>query len=74
LVLKNGKEILLTSVQGKTVINEEKEKNTKPRVSFTFLDGSKKEIKDENLITDIIRPTVLQATFIENGVTKNKDL
>ena len=74
LVLKNGKEILLTSVQGKTVINEEKEKNTKPRVSFTFLDGSKKEIKDENLITDIIRPTVLQATFIENGVTKNKNL
>tara|TARA_Y100001960_G_C14031332_1_gene520734 strand:+ start:150 stop:293 length:144 start_codon:yes stop_codon:yes gene_type:complete len=46
----------------------------KPKVSFTFLDGSKKEIKDENLITDIIRPTTLQATFMENGELKNKEL
>ena len=74
LVLKNGKEILLTSVQWKTQINKEKDAKVKPKVSFTFLDGSKKEIKDENLITDIIRPTTLQATFMENGELKNKEL
>ena len=74
IILKNWKEVLISSIQWKTEINEEKDKEIKPIAMFKFKDWTEKVIKDIEKVSDIVRPTVLKAFYTENGKQKNKEL
>jgi hypothetical protein len=74
ITLENWKDILLVSVQWKTKINAEKEKNTKQKLILKFKSWKKIVKKNMWKISDIIRPVELIALYLDKGKVNKKSL